>query len=319
MNKYRSILTLYNQSWQEKRLNFRNQIRYYNFWEIRNPEEVWFSRFITSRKLLNKSRCKINFFSVLGHKDSISKLPKGINIFYTGENLNNERFKKYLDIWHNDKFDLKIGYDHSEDIKVLRLPLWILYMFEPESDFKEIKERVNKISIKEYDDKKKFCSIVASHDWNGIRGEIIDALASFGEVKSGGIYRNNTSDLKRIFNDNKINFIKQFIFNICPENSDYPGYVTEKIFQAFEAGCIPIYWGSENNPESQIINKNAVLFWEKGKNNNTTLKLIDDILHYKKIYAEYFELPRLLPTAPEAIFEIFSNFEKKIRELISSE
>ena len=24
------------------------------------------------------------------------------------------------------------------------------------------------------------------------------------------------------------------------------GYVTEKIFDAFKAGCVPVYWGAEN-------------------------------------------------------------------------
>ena len=36
-------------------------------------------------------------------------------------------------------------------------------------------------------------------------------------------------------------------FSICYENvSDYPGYITEKIFDCFFSGCVPVYWGASN-------------------------------------------------------------------------
>jgi alpha(1,3/1,4) fucosyltransferase len=41
--------------------------------------------------------------------------------------------------------------------------------------------------------------------------------------------------------------LKNARFSICYENvSDLPGYITEKIFDCFFAGCIPIYWGARN-------------------------------------------------------------------------
>ena len=36
-------------------------------------------------------------------------------------------------------------------------------------------------------------------------------------------------------------------FSICYENlRDIPGYITEKIFDCFFSGCVPIYWGASN-------------------------------------------------------------------------
>lgn len=36
-------------------------------------------------------------------------------------------------------------------------------------------------------------------------------------------------------------------FSICYENiSDVAGYITEKIFDSFFAGCVPVYWGANN-------------------------------------------------------------------------
>jgi len=48
----------------------------------------------------------------------------------------------------------------------------------------------------------------------------------------------------------KISTLESYKFSICFENArDIPGYITEKIFDCFFAGCIPIYWGANNVAE----------------------------------------------------------------------
>ncbi|HEY2809868.1 MAG TPA: glycosyltransferase family 10 [Rhabdochlamydiaceae bacterium] len=47
--------------------------------------------------------------------------------------------------------------------------------------------------------------------------------------------------------DDKYTVLKNYRFSICYENcSNSNGYVTEKIFDCFAAGCVPIYWGAPN-------------------------------------------------------------------------
>lgn len=47
--------------------------------------------------------------------------------------------------------------------------------------------------------------------------------------------------------DKKIEVLEKYRFAICYENArDIPGYITEKIFDCFFAGCVPIYWGAKN-------------------------------------------------------------------------
>jgi hypothetical protein len=47
--------------------------------------------------------------------------------------------------------------------------------------------------------------------------------------------------------DHKRNILLKTRFCICYENArDMPGYITEKIFDAFFAGCVPVYWGANN-------------------------------------------------------------------------
>lgn len=45
--------------------------------------------------------------------------------------------------------------------------------------------------------------------------------------------------------DEKLDVLSKYRFQICYENSyAIPGYISEKIFDAFFAGCVPIYWGA---------------------------------------------------------------------------
>jgi hypothetical protein len=56
----------------------------------------------------------------------------------------------------------------------------------------------------------------------------------------------------------KNNILKKYKFCICYENvRDVPGYITEKIFDCFFAGCIPIYWGA-NNVSDHIPNNTFI-------------------------------------------------------------
>jgi len=51
--------------------------------------------------------------------------------------------------------------------------------------------------------------------------------------------------------------LKGYAFNLCPENSMYPGYYTEKIPEAFMAGSLPVTWVDSN--VSVDFNPNAML------------------------------------------------------------
>jgi len=58
----------------------------------------------------------------------------------------------------------------------------------------------------------------------------------------------------------KRTILEQYKFSICYENvRDAPGYITEKIFDCFFAGCIPVYLGASNVtdyiPEETFIDK----------------------------------------------------------------
>lgn len=45
----------------------------------------------------------------------------------------------------------------------------------------------------------------------------------------------------------KIELLRNYRFNLAFENTNWPYYVTEKIWQSIYAGCLPIYWGEQNS------------------------------------------------------------------------
>lgn len=89
--------------------------------------------------------------------------------------------------------------------------------------------------------KSEFASFVVSNGKSQKRIEFFQHFnaAGYRKVNSGGRFLNNIGGAV----DDKDSFLKNHRFNIAFENSAYPGYTTEKIYDAFIAGCIPIYWG----------------------------------------------------------------------------
>ena len=84
--------------------------------------------------------------------------------------------------------------------------------------------------------------------------------------------------------EDKINYISRGTYNICAENSVYEGYFTEKIFQAFEGGTIPLYW-SIDIPEPEIINKNKYCFCDIN-NKDSLEKSIENVCKNPNQYIE---------------------------------
>jgi hypothetical protein len=46
--------------------------------------------------------------------------------------------------------------------------------------------------------------------------------------------------------EEKLNLCKKYKFSICYENCSFPNYISEKIFDSFWSGCVPVYLGAPN-------------------------------------------------------------------------
>jgi len=133
--------------------------------------------------------------------------------------------------------DYAIGFDHINfEDRYIRFPLYNLYK---KTIINASKKHLH-ISDNVYGEKNGFCSFVVSNgNAQEQRVQFFDALCNYKKVDSGGRFRNNIGGPVRDKNE----FQRKYKFSICFENSSTIGYITEKIFQSFEALTIPIYWG----------------------------------------------------------------------------
>jgi len=151
-------------------------------------------------------------------------------------------------------------------------------------------QTLNKIKNKVPFAKKKFALMISQHLENSNKTIIYKSLQSIGHVESiireGRHIKNkscyNSTEILELFN--------QYKFIVVCENSHTSGYITEKIFNCFLAGSIPIYDGAPNvnnwiNPKSMIsFDENLLENVKKIKENE---ELFTKMLAIKKIQKNY--------------------------------
>jgi hypothetical protein len=77
----------------------------------------------------------------------------------------------------------------------------------------------------------------------GMANRIIRKLKSFLPINNSEIYF--PSYCGKV--TSKLETLQNYRFSICYENIRHlPGYITEKIWDCFFAGCVPVYWGASN-------------------------------------------------------------------------
>jgi len=299
-----------------KRGNAPYRVQFYDFWE-QEVTDMWLYRFIDSHRLLGNSRKKICFFSTFGNRDDVENIRGDVKVFFSGENLKRGTFGKFSDhLLNNEKVDLALGFEYFEEVRYLRFPLWLLYMFDPESREDDIVKRCKSLDRPAVKRRPRFACHISSEDTLGLRKKMCEEISQIAKVDCSGKVMHNCDDLWDVYDDDKMKFLSEYKFNICPENSNCYGYVTEKVFQAVDAGCVPIYWGSFNNPEPEVLNQQAILFWNKDGDNNKNLEFIRQLNESEKLYEEFSSQKRLVQNAAEYVICKFDDLESKLRELI---
>ncbi|MFP6095227.1 glycosyltransferase family 10 domain-containing protein [Helicobacter pylori] len=209
------------------------------------------------------------FGSPIGSARKILSYQNAKRVFYTGEN----------EVPNFNLFDYAIGFDELDfNNRYLRMPLYYAYLHykaeivndttapyklkdnslyalkKPSHHFKENHPHLCAVVNNESDPLKRgFASFVASNPNAPKRNAFYEALNSIEPVAGGGSVRNTLGYNVK----NKSEFLSQYKFNLCFENTQGYGYVTEKIIDAYFSHTIPIYWGSPSvakdfNPKSFV-------------------------------------------------------------------
>lgn len=335
-----SISTLYRR-WRNPLHTFDGHILYYNWWNKQPADEVWFTHFLRCHGFLDRyPKTRFVFFSSLGSVnllklDVLAHPFKGwckhqrtgqsrrhFRIYFNGENNHYPGFAPYLhNLLDHHSIDLSLGFDYTDDPRYLRFPLWLLEMFPPQSTTEDIKRICDQLSLQTLEpSRSRFCALVSGNrgpDDPGAqrRTRIVESLNSIAPVDCAGRLLHNTDELKVRFNDNKAEYLKQYKFYICPENASVEGYVTEKVFHAIGSGCIPIYWGAQGNPEPDVLNRDAILFWEPDGDNDALIEKVRELYNNSQRYKDFFEQPRLQPDAWEVVAGYFERLEQRLNAL----
>ena len=110
------------------------------------------------------------------------------------------------------------------------------------------------------DTKPYFANLIAGHESEGnMRGNLLKLFEGYKRVESAGSFQNNMPEGWKVsrLDGTKLEFQKKCKFTICSESIAHEGFVTEKIYEAFLADTIPIYYGSST--VSQIFNRKAYI------------------------------------------------------------
>jgi hypothetical protein len=108
--------------------------------------------------------------------------------------------------------------------------------------------------------KKSFCNFFYSHEVP-YRESFFKQLSKYKKVDAPGKSMNNMGSIDVLYQGNmwerKRKFIEEYKFTIAFENYAYPGYQTEKLYDAMKVNSLPIYCGDQNI--SEIFNTKSFL------------------------------------------------------------
>lgn len=229
-----------------------------------------------------------------GNNNSSFDTKKCIKIFYTGEN---ERPWNY-------KCHYSISFDHAElDSRNYRLPLYVIYDYDNHNrnvpNTSTVDRMPEDLLLIQGTNKKGFCSFVVKNGGCQKRNDWFHKLNAYNHVASGGPLFNNIGGVLPRGEDSvasKQNFLNNYRFNLCFENASYPGYATEKLYEALCAKTIPIYWGS---PTIEVdFNPKAFLNWHDYQDDDAFFEAIKEIDQNPDLYEEMYLEP------------MFANYQK---------
>jgi alpha(1,3/1,4) fucosyltransferase len=192
-----------------------------------------------------------------------------LKLFYSGEN---ERIN-----WN--ACDFAIGMDYLDNENYYRLPNWIWY----EDASKLVRRRIDTRAL--LGQKTKFCNMVVSNPYSTRRINFFHELSRYKKVDSGGRYLNNIGGPIA----NKREFIKQYKFTIAFENSSYPGYCTEKIFEPLLMYSVPLYWGDPL--VGSIFNTNSFINCNNFSSHREAVEYIKEVDNNDKLYLQMLSSP----------------------------
>lgn len=198
-----------------------------------------------------------------------------------------------------------VGYDHSLSFdfdsyggRNHRLPLWYARLAWPDFVQRPRKQNVHNHGYEplipiapltqprklDWQEKTEFCAMIAGNP-EGLRVNLYNSISRYKPVHGYGNMFN------RALRQSKFDVLKNYKFCLCPENSVYDGYVTEKLLDAYAGGTIPIYSGTMS--VDCDFHEGAYLNYMNTKDMEWFVTTIQAIDESKEIYEDMYNRPLL--------------------------
>ena len=272
--------------------------------------------------LKSNSQPNIVIFSPFskGWQDIPSSIPK---IFFTGENW---------EVPKDDSISLYLTPYKNEDDTHIRLPLWMMFIdwYSESNDLTSVNnsDNPNRLPIKmamtahskSFNNRKEFCAFVVSNPVSKFRNETFKSLDSYKRVSSGGdLYNNIGGRLELKYPGGgggdipKYNFLSNHKFSLSFENSQAPGYITEKVLHAKMAGCVPLYWG-DNDTDTDFV-PGSIINVSQMTSPDQIIKVIQKLEQNPEMCAKIAATPILDEEKKQKALATISRISKKILEI----
>ena len=242
-------------------------------------------------------------------------------IIYISEPI--EKFEHYNHIYNlyiNNKYDLITGsINNNVNENKYKYPFYLCYFNYRDSSniFKNVNNFVK--SYNTYDIlNKNFVTLINTHDMHNTRTPVYEKLKDIDHIECPSKLLNNCSneELNKIGN---IEYIKKFKYNICSENciTNIGGYITEKLLNCCLAGSIPIYYGSFDDIDEKIFNKDRILFFD-GIDEDSLNNIRNKIIYFRdneEKFINFYKQDVFCENAHLVIDELEKNLIDKIRNI----
>ena len=278
----------------------------------------------------------IKKYSTTNYFPNLSKERKKVRIMYVeGTNRKNFYFQKYIDevvdvtevdnnpdyiiatptsrTNYHDRYkkSIKICYTKDEipdfndyDYGIGSASMQFLDRFLRYPDYL-MRSSIYRLPKTRYYDKnkfKKFCGSVFKYDMRDWRKNFTEKLNEYKKVE----YKEVGDDDDNL--DERVDFLSKYKFGLAFEKASAPGYNTEKLFDVFLSGAIPIYFGDDYI--FKAVNEDALVYLKDECNIDNVINYIKEIDNNDQLAKSMIKVPILKDD------NYFEKQEKKVRNFI---
>ena len=186
--------------------------------------------------------------------------------------------------WHHNLSNYDLTFVSEQDSKnVVDVPLSAFYINSNKDYLDRLMNRPIRTTVPN-----KFCCFIVSNGNCAYRNKMFHMLSKYKKVDSWGNFQNNMGYvLPYHFSSQEfVDFISNYKFIICFENTKIGTYSTEKILNAYLANIVPVYWSSHHI--KNIFNIDSILFLEN-EEERTYINLINRIIELDNNDQKYLE------------------------------